>query len=315
MQEKYKLEQPLAYQILMNEIKKESYSHAYIIESNGYNDSMGFAIDFAKTLFCVNCTNNVKISNLIDNNNFPELKIIDPDGLIIKKEEIDNLQIEFSKKPLFGNKKIYIINNVERLNSSAANSILKFLEEPESDIIGILITNNVYEVLETIVSRCQIISLKEQYNDLSKLDLFDRIYLAIYKNIDEVKQIFDDEIKNLLNCIDFINYYEKYKLDTIVHVNNLWFTFYKTKEQFIVAFSIIILYYVDILKFSCGSKLNIFFEYEDTIEIISKKLSKENICKKIQILMTLLNNVRANNNLNLIIDKLLIEFGRCDNLV
>jgi len=39
------------------------------------------------------------------------------------------------------------------------------------------------------------------------------------------------------------------------------------------------------------------------------------ICQKIQILTILVKNVKANNNLNLVIDKLLIEFGRCDNLV
>ena len=315
MLEKYKEEQPFAYQILINEINKNSFSHAYIIEANGYNNSLSFAIDFAKTLFCVNNTNIKKISNLIDESNFPDLKIIDPEGLIIKKEEVDTLQVEFSKKPVFGDKKIYIINNAERLNSSASNSILKFLEEPEQNIIAILVTNNIYEILETIVSRCQIISLKEKFKDLSNLELNDRIYQSIYKNIDEINQIFDENIENVLKCIDFINYYEKYKLDTIVHINNLWFNFYKTKEQFDIAFSIIILYYVDVLKFLCGNKINIFYEYEDNIKNISQNLTIENVCLKIQILMILSNNIKLNNNLNLIMDKFLIEFGRCDNLV
>jgi len=315
MQEKYKYEQPFAYQILMNEINNNSFSHAYIIENNGYNDSLGFAIDFAKTLFCVDNTNNKKVANLIDENNFPDLKIIDPEGLMIKKEEVDNLQIEFSKKPVFGDKKIYIINNAERLNVSASNSILKFLEEPEENIIAILVTNNIYEILETIISRCQIISLKESFKDMSELDLNNRICQSIYKNEIEINQIFEDNTENLLKCIDFVNYYEKYKLDTMTHVNNLWFNFYKTKEQFDIAFSIIILYYVDVLRFLCGNKLNIFFEYEENIKNISQNISIENVCQKIQILTILVKNVKANNNLNLVIDKLLIEFGRCDNLV
>lgn len=315
MQEKYKYEQPFAYQILMNEINNNSFSHAYIIENNGYNDSLGFAIDFAKTLFCVDNTNNKKVANLIDENNFPDLKIIDPEGLMIKKEEVDNLQIEFSKKPVFGDKKIYIINNAERLNVSASNSILKFLEEPEANIIAILVTNNIYEILETIISRCQIISLKESFKDMSELDLNNRICQSIYKNETEINQIFEDNMENLLKCIDFVNYYEKYKLDTMTHVNNLWFNFYKSKEQFDIAFSIIILYYVDVLRFLCGNKLNIFFEYEENIKNISQNISIENVCQKIQILTILVKNVKANNNLNLVIDKLLIEFGRCDNLV
>ena len=98
---------------------------------------------------------------MINDKCYPEIKIINPDGLWIKKEQLDEIQKEFSTKAVFGTKKIYIINEADKMNSSAANSILKFLEEPVPNIIAILVTNNIYQLLDTIISRCQVISLRK----------------------------------------------------------------------------------------------------------------------------------------------------------
>ena len=70
--------------------------------------------------------------------------------IIIQKEQVTNLKNEFKIKSAFNNKRIYIIKNAENLNKSSANTMLKFLEEPEDNIIALLITNNKTKVLETI---------------------------------------------------------------------------------------------------------------------------------------------------------------------
>ena len=296
-----------------NVIKKNEHSHAYIIETNGYLDGMGVAIAFAKALFCVNVENTKKICDMIDNNDFPELKIIDPEGLIIKKEEIDELQYDFSKKPIYSDKKIYIINNAERLNKSAANSILKFLEEPEQDIVAILVTENIYNMLSTIISRCQIISLIG-INKIENPSFEDRMLSNLNMTKQALENIFgtDTDITVLNKCIDFVNYYEKYKLDVYIHLNELWFNVYKEKEQFYIAFSVMILYYIDILRKKCHTKVNVFEEDNQDIINLSNKLSYENLCTKINLLLNLQQKIKENNNLNLIMDKLIIEFGRCD---
>ena len=96
------------------------------------------------------------------------------DTILLQKEQLDELQKEFSEKSIFSNKKIYIINHADRLNKSAANSILKFLEEPEENIIAILITDNIYQLLDTIVSRCQIISFSKEHS-ISSLSFIEKI--------------------------------------------------------------------------------------------------------------------------------------------
>lgn len=313
MLEKYQINQPYAYRILNNAIKKDEHSHAYIIETNGYLDGMGLAISFAKALFCVNDQNTQRICDMIDNHDFPELKIIDPEGLIIKKEEIDDLQYDFSKKPIYSDKKIYIINNAERLNKSAANSILKFLEEPEQDIIAILVTENIYNMLSTIISRCQVISLIG-INKVDNKNFEDRLLSNLNITKDDLATIFssEDDLTVLNKCIDFINYYEKYKLDVYIHLNELWFNTYKDKEQFYLAFSVMILYYIDILRKKCHTKVNVFEEDNQDIINFAGKLSYDNLCTKINLLIDFQKRIKENNNLNLIMDKLIIEFGRCD---
>lgn len=309
MLEVYQNSQPLAYKILKNELSKNEHSHAYLLEANGYKDTLGLAKALAKSLFCVNSSDKEKICNLIDEDNFPEFKIISPDGLIIKKETIDELKADFSKKPLYSDKKIYIINGAEKMNTSSANALLKFLEEPEQDIIAILITNNIYEMLQTIVSRCQIISLRENKQIDKNHPLNERIMDSINITKEYFESIFDDE-KCLTKCIDFVNYYEKYNLDAYIHINNLWFETYKEKEQFIIAFKIMTLYYIDILKKMCSSSIDIFYEYEDKMGMIIKNNNIDTICNKIKILTNLEKKISENNNLNLIMDKLLILFER-----
>ena len=154
-------------------IEYKRVSHAYLIEIDNDKD-MIYIYDFIKMILC-DCLyqkidKNNNIVKLIDNNNYPDIKIIEPDGNWIKKTQLLELQKEYNNKSLLGKKRIYIINKAERLNSSSSNTMLKFLEEPEEDIIALLITDNRYHVLDTILSRCQILNLKEDIYNIEKED-------------------------------------------------------------------------------------------------------------------------------------------------
>ncbi len=173
-------DQEKAYSFLDKIINKnKKISHAYLIETNGYNDYKIFIKHMVKSILCSDIEDDSyikKIDTLVENDSYPDLKYIYPDGNYIKKEQILSLEQEFSKKSLLDNKLIYVIDGAEKLNDSSANTILKFLEEPEEDIIAILVTNNRYKVLETILSRCQIIALS---NNEIQLDIIDEINLFV----------------------------------------------------------------------------------------------------------------------------------------
>lgn len=83
---------------------------------------------------------------------------IEPDGQSIKKEQIIALQEEFSKTSLVEGPRVYIIRHADKMSSSAANSLLKFLEEPQSEAShAILITERTDMILSTILSRSMVI--------------------------------------------------------------------------------------------------------------------------------------------------------------
>lgn len=157
------------FEIIHRLVNFNKISHAYLIEVDDYEEDFKYILGFVKLMLCNNdnkCIDNINCSKcnicrLIDSGNYVDLKIIEPEGQFIKKKQLLDLQDEYNNKSLLDNKRIYIIKEVDKLNPSSANTILKFLEEPEEDIIAILVTKNKYQVLDTILSRCQTLSLQD----------------------------------------------------------------------------------------------------------------------------------------------------------
>ena len=324
MLEAFKYEQPIAYKIMTNTSNKKRISHAYLIESKGYSKTDELILAFVKYILCdeekMSVEEKESICHLVDTNNYTELKIINPDGNWIKKEQLVELQKEFSNKTIIGTKKIYVINNAERLNASAANSILKFLEEPADNIIAILVTENQYQLLDTIISRCQLISLNKDV--LKKEDNRNlRIASLLFNNEKDITFFSNDDKFNeyIEKAIEFVNYYEKNGIDSILYINNLWNkTFLKANNNLKIplmeiGLEVVLLYYKDILNYKGKRNIDIFNDSEEKIYEIANKNSIEKICEKIQIIFEIKNKIKYNNNKNLLMDRLLLMMGGVKN--
>jgi len=91
---------------------------------------------------------------------------------IIKKDQVLALQEEFSKTSLTKGYRVFVIEDIDQLNPSSSNSLLKFLEEPSSQTsIGILCTDKPQAILETITSRAQTFYIPKQDIDELRLHL------------------------------------------------------------------------------------------------------------------------------------------------
>jgi DNA polymerase-3 subunit delta' len=101
--------------------------------------------------FCGTCL----VCRRIAENSFPDVRNITPDGQFIKIDQMRELSREAFFKPFEGNRRVFIIDEAEKLRDEAANSILKTLEEPPETSILILITSRPNDLLPTIRSRCQ----------------------------------------------------------------------------------------------------------------------------------------------------------------
>lgn len=315
MLDDFKEEQPIVYKILLNSLKKDRLSHAYLFELNGYSKGYDLALAFAKFLLCpnnysnlTNCKNCNQCNN-IDLANYLELKIINPDGQWIKKEQLEELQNEFIKKSIYGNKKIYIINQAERMNASASNSLLKFLEEPPENIIAILITDNMYQLLNTIISRCQIISF-EKNNYSNKSNSVEIIANTLFKNNSEVEEFINKTgIKYIDTVIEYINFFEKRGTKTIAYKNKEFLEVFSDREKIKVAFNLFVMYYRDVLNRLLNLKCVYFNDYVDNIDKLLNKNTSESLSKKIKAIVDLSVNIKFNVNSSLLLDKLVIELS------
>ena len=158
--------QPIIYQTFVNSLENKHLSHAYLISGNPGTPLLEVAKHFAKSILCDDpsplACNSCITCLRIDDDNYPDFIVIDGSKGRIKKEEVGSIETQF-EKTAFESKgiMIYILHLVENMTVEAINSILKFLEEPESEIYAFLTTNNESGILPTIISRCQVLRLKQ----------------------------------------------------------------------------------------------------------------------------------------------------------
>lgn len=232
-------------------IHNHRVSHAYLIELNNYEQDLTFVFSFIKMILCnisyeelESCQN--PILTLIDDGNYPDIRVISSDTGVIQKSFISDLQKEYSNKSLLNGKRIYLIREAEKLNGFSANTILKFLEEPEDDIIAFLLTDNRYHVLDTILSRCQVLSLKEEKGsyqvDDSLLDILDCIlnprqfFLKYRSYMDDIfldKNVMRNQLREVENVL--IAYLE----GNLIQKEELSFLSSKTSDEVIHILSVI----------------------------------------------------------------------------
>lgn len=294
----YKDKQSLAYNLFVRDIENNCVTHAYLIDENNYLDAYGMVLSFVKAILCKNkyydsdhC-NDCSLCKRIDDGNYPEVKIISADGMYIKKQQIIDLQQEFSRSAVEGKKRIYIIRDCEKMRTEAANSMLKFLEEPEDDIIAILMTNNINNVLSTIISRCKVVKL----NNL----------------LMEEKEI-NEELEQL--AINFIYTLETKRLETLVLVKDVWFSVISSKERekMVVVFDRMIDIYYDILKLLMENRNIKLVKWEEKLIELSKLNKMDIVLEKINILLEAKDSIKFNINSNLLMDSIIISIGGMTN--
>jgi len=305
MLENYIDDQPIVTKLLLNSFKNNKLVQAYLFASNDKSFLLDYAISFSKKLISEDYDE--QICNMIDNNNYPELKIIEPVNNIIKKEQLLDLKQSFQVKPTLGNKLVYIINGADKLHVSSANTILKFLEEPSDNIVAILLTDNLPKVLPTIKSRCQNLIFKnKKVEELNKLD----ILLNEYKNKVYNKDDYNDEFNKLKeNIISFINQIEKVKIKEFIHFKDSIFDIYKTKDEINILFDFMLYFYYDMLNFMISRKVIYMNDYLEDMKNIKKLNDKDKIQNKLQLIENTKLKLETNMNLKLLIDEFIIKFS------
>ena len=178
---------------LNNIIKKKSLANGYIFYGAEGLGKKQTALQFIKEIF-KQSSSSKNVEERITNNNHPDFLIIEPNSLlstnssgssdlektvksgseIIKIAQIRNIKTFLSQKSINSEKKIVLIIDAHLLNEAASNCLLKTLEEPSNGIF-ILLTSKLNLLLDTIISRCQIVRFRsfssKQIKSIFKEDL------------------------------------------------------------------------------------------------------------------------------------------------
>lgn len=162
IEEKLNWLQPMLFKQFTKTVQQKQLAHAYLFEGISGTGKKEMSLWLAASLLCQEGEANLPCENCqncrrVFEHQHPDVIEIIPEGLSIKVEQVRNLKAEFSKSGVESHQKIFIIEDVEKMTTGAANSLLKFLEEPEGSAVAFLLTTAKQRILPTILSRCQLV--------------------------------------------------------------------------------------------------------------------------------------------------------------
>jgi DNA polymerase III subunit delta' len=160
-------------------LKNSHLGNAYIFYGLDGTGKKIFAIELAKALNCLQLKSQLESNSnditvpcnectnckRIENKNFPDLFLIEPENGQIKIEQIREAIKEIAYFPSESDKRFFLINDAHLMNTAAANTFLKTLEDSSAHTVFILIASNLYSLPSTIISRCQLIKFSPLKNE------------------------------------------------------------------------------------------------------------------------------------------------------
>lgn len=270
---------------LIKQYHDKRLGHAFLIETNHQEQCLTDLISFLKVINCKenyedSCTK-CNLCHLIDTFQLPNFIVIRPDGQTIKKEQINNLKKSFQTKPFYSTYNMYVILNAELLNASSANTMLKFLEEPEEHILGIFITNNKENMIDTIKSRCQIFS---NFYPLYDTELIPEKWVSF--------------------AVNFVKEYELVHEETILYNKNVLVPEMQEKEDKVFFFRMVLDLYRS-LYLAKVKKQPLKEEYQELQFLLKKEASY--FLTQMQYVQKILEEIQYYVNVQLLMDRFVLE--------
>jgi DNA polymerase-3 subunit delta' len=148
-------------EIIRNALAQKRVGHAYLFSGIPAVGKKTLAREFVKAFNCEKedslhdscgeCSSCRKIRR----GSHPDVFFVEAQGQYIRIDDIREMQEQAKCKPLEARRRVFIIDDADKMNVYAANALLKMLEEPSESNVLILITTRLYSLLPTIISRCQ----------------------------------------------------------------------------------------------------------------------------------------------------------------
>ena len=270
-------------------IQTQNIGHAYMfVGQDGIGKSL-IAREFAKAILCEQPTdtycNKCECCNIFENS--PDFIFISDTDDVIKVGEIRSLSENIILKPVKSNRRVFVINNADKMNEAAQNALLKILEEPPAYATIILVLSNKEKILRTIQSRC----LEIHFSKLS---------------IEEMKQYYEGQ-----NISENLFQYARGSIGKLEKIKNS--NYIENVMELEKALS-----YQDLLEMNRAltkikENKTIKEEIQDILELLIVKLNselKEDYTKKIaqiEIIEECKKNLKRNANFDITLDYMMVK--------
>lgn len=269
-------------------IENNKISHAYIINGEKGMGKRTVAKAFAMTLLCeekgtVPCMKcHSCVQALTDNN--PDLIMITPDKPTtlsidhIRQTLVNDVEL----KPYSNSHKVYIVEDAELMNNAAQNAILKTIEEPPEYAVIILLTTNIFALLQTVLSRCVKLDMQPLKKEVVKKYLMEKEKVVDYqadiavsfaggnlgKAIELSKsQDFAEMLDEVIQLLRYIKDMQAYEVVAAVKRASEY------KFRFTDYIDLMILWFRDVLVYKASQNVNELI-FKDEIQTIKKHAAK-----------------------------------------
>lgn len=314
--------QPFVFNTFLNALKNNKVAQSYLIKGNDSAPVLECAKYLSKTLICdevgdfacEECLSCIRF----DDGNYSDFMLLDASKQSIKVKDIEELQEFLSSSSLENkSKKIYIINCLENCSKETVNALLKTLEEPYQNTYAFITTQNESKILQTILSRCQILNLlptnketiKEELKnkELSPIDI--ELLSSLYSNEQTILEVKDSSIyikckQALLDTIDALNKNKEYALFS---AQTSIIPQIRTKEKARLFFDLLALLFKDVIRASNKQSVNLS-SLESEIKSLSKNINEPEK-HYLEILLTR-GKIELNVSIALIIEHIFITIEK-----
>lgn len=303
-------------------VKMKKVSHAYILQGERSSGKEFIAKVFAMALQCERqggdpCGECRSCRQAAGGNHPDIIRVSHEKPNTIGVEDIRKVTSDIAIKPYSSDKKIYIINEAEKMTVQAQNALLKTLEEPPEYAVILLLTTNVEALLPTIQSRCVLLTMKPVRDDAVKKFLMENLMIPEYKadvcvafargNVGKAKALASsEEFDNIKSdAVTLLKYIRDMEINEIVAAIKKIAEYKFDINDYLDILSV---WYRDVLLFKATNDVNhlIFKDETQYIKKTADQSAYEGIEEILDALEKAKSRLKANVNFDLTMELLLL---------
>ncbi len=307
--------------VLINSLNEQQISHAYIFCGEDGLGKKTMAKIFSKKLLCKNMNKSdckCKSCMVFENETHPDFFNIKKDGNSIGVDKIRQMQSQIVVSPIYGAKKIFLINDAEKLTKEAQNALLKIMEEPPHYVVIMLVTNNSNMLLETIRSRAIQYNFSKNTRDEVRKYLETK-YGENISNINFLISCSDGKIGKVVEIMNtddinqirdvVIDYASKIKLMKMNEILNAIDFFTQNKDRIELLLNMMTMFFRDllILKQTKDYELLTNIDKRDILIHRMDEFSCRELIRNIETITEATKYIRRNVNFGLLLEVMFLK--------